>query len=410
MDSHKIREAIAERQRAIDAFREAQDEEPRQKAWAAAEEQRSVIDAATLDLTEKLEKIEADSARAEAEYVAAQKEVDPVWSSRTGFEKKILGMIEDRAGKLALPYSETRFPQEQRTDYPMTTSDTTAYGSYLIPTLIWGDLVRHMNAQSGVLRAGPTIIRTPGMQTINVPVLLTDASATAGAESTAASNSTYPVFSYVALKAWREEGIMYITDEMQNSPDLPIMTILNEVAGRALATKAASDYCLGAGSTAPDGLFIATKADCNANFVTAASQTTVTADELLQTMFKLHGGYRAVGSWVVSQPMMQVIAGLKDDEGRYLMMASMSEGVSDRLFGRPIFEDAHADANATIATGEEHVVFGDMSKFWIRYAGNLVIEASRDFHFSEWETAIRFALWHDCNVIDVAAFAGITQA
>jgi HK97 family phage major capsid protein len=319
-------------------------------------------------------------------------------------------MVDTRSGKLVLPRTELQFPHEKRTDYPLTTADTTAYTSYLIPTLIWGDLVRHLNAQSGVLRAGPTIIRTAGNQTINVPILLTDASATAGAESTAATHSTYPVFSYVALKAFREEGLMYVTDEAQGSTEFPILTILNEVAGRALAVKAATDYALGAGSTAPDGLFISVKADCNANCVTAASQTTVTADELLQTMFKLHGGYRAVGSWVVSQPMMQVIAGIKDDEGRYLMMASMSEGVSDRLFGRPIFEDAYADANGAIATGEEHVVFGDMSKFWIRYAGNLVIEASREFHFDQWETAIRFALWHDCNVVDVAAFSVITQA
>jgi HK97 family phage major capsid protein len=217
------------------------------------------------------------------------------------------------------------------------------------------------------------------------------------------------VFSRVELKAYRQEGLMYITEEMERSSDFPMMQILNEVAGRALAVKCAGDYALGAGSTVPDGLFIAVKADCNANYVTAAAAATVTADELLQCMFKLHSGYRAVGSWVVSQPMMQLIAGLKDDEGRYLMMPSMSAGVSDRLFGRPIFEDAYADANGVIATGEEHVVFGDMSKFWIRYAGSLIIEASRDFHFSQWETAIRFGLHHDCNVIDVAAFSGITQ-
>jgi len=218
------------------------------------------------------------------------------------------------------------------------------------------------------------------------------------------------VFSRVELKAYRQEGLMYISEEMERSSEFPMMQILNEAASRALATKAATDYAIGAGSTVPDGLFVAAKADCNTNFVTAGSQTVVTVDELLQCMYKLHSGYRAVGKWIVSQPMAQVIAGLKDGEGRYLLMPSVSVGMSDMLLGKPMFEDAHADANATIATGEEHVIFGDISKFWIRYAGNLIIEASRDFHFSQFETAIRFALWHDCNVIDVQAFAGITQA
>jgi HK97 family phage major capsid protein len=410
MEAHELRAAVAERQRAITAFREAQDEEPRQRAWAAAEEQRTIIDQATIDVAERLEKIEADEARARAEYVAAQKEVDPVWSSRSGFDRAIMDMVKARSGRLNVPSVDIKFPSEKRTDYPMTTTDTSAYGSYTIPTILWQDMVYHLNAQSAILQAGPTIIRTPGMNSLYVPVLLTDATATAGTESTAASNSTYPVFNRIELKAYREEGLMYITEEMERSSDYPMMQILNEVAGRALATKAASDYCLGAGSTAPDGLFIAAKADCGSNFETAGSTSTFTADELLAVMFNLHSGYRAAASWIVSQPAMQVIAGLKDGTGQYLLMPSVVAGVPDRLFGRPIYEDAHADANGAIATGEEHVIFGDMSKFWIRYAGNMVIEASRDFHFSEFETAVRFALWHDCNIVDVQAFAGLTQA
>ena len=409
MELHELRTAVAERQRAITSFREAQDEEPRQRAWAAAEEQRTIIDQGTIDLSERLQKIEDDSARARTQYVEAQKEVDPVWGTQEGFEKVMRGMVKDQRGKLEIPTVGVKLPSEKRTDYPMTTADSTAYGSYLIPTIIWQDLVWHLNAQSGVLQAGPTIIRTAGMNTVTVPVMLTDAAATAGAESTAATHSTYPVFSKVDLKAYRQEGLMYVTEEMERSPDFPIMTILNQVAGRALAVKCAGDYALGAGSSVPDGLVIAAKAD-SALWVTAGSQTTFTADELIQVMFKLHPGYRAVGSWVVSTPAMQLIATLKNGDVQYLLQPSVAAGFPDRLFGRPIFEDAYADANGAIATTEEHVIFGDISKFWIRYAGNTVIEASREFHFSEWETAIRFALWHDCNLIDVQAVAGLTQA
>lgn len=411
MDSFQLKEAVAERQRAITAFREAQDEEPRKRAWEAAEEQRAIIDAATIDVAERLQKMEDAEARLRSEYVAANAEVDPVWGSEAGFNKAVRSLMDAPGTRLDVPTpAGIKFPSEKRTDYPLTTSDSTAYGSYTIPTLLWQDLVWHLNAQSAILQAGPTIIRTTGMNTVAVPVMLTDAAATAGTESTAASDSTYPVFSKIEFKAFREEGRMYITEEMKASSDFPMLQILNEVANRALATKCASDYALGAGSTAPDGLFIAAKADCNANFATAASQTTFTADELLGVMYKLHSGYRAVGSWIVSQPAALVIAGMKDDEGRYLMAPSVVAGQPDRLFGRPIFEEAHADANGAITTGEEHVVFGDISKFWIRYAGGVRIESSRDYHFTEWEDTIRFALWHDCNIVDVAAFAGLTQA
>jgi HK97 family phage major capsid protein len=410
MEAHELRAAVAERQRAIEAFRDAQDEEPRKRAWSAAEEQRTVIDQATIDLSERLQKIEDDSARAQAQYVAAQTTVDPVWGSEAGYTAELKRMVAARNGRLEVPAVGVKFPSEKRTDYPLLTAGTTTSSNYLIPTILWQDLVWHLNAQSGVLQAGPTIIRTPGMGSVYVPVMLTDAAATAGAESTAPTDSAYPVFNRITLAAYRQEGIMYMTEEMERSSDFPMMPILNEVASRALAVKCATDYAIGAGSSYPDGLFVAAKADCNANFETAGSQTTFTADELLAVMYNLHSGYRAVGSWVVTQPAMQVIAGLKNGEGSYLLQPSIAAGIPDRLFGRPIFEDAYGDANGAIATTEEHVIFGDVSKFWIRYAGNMIIEASRDFHFSEFETAVRFALWHDCNIIDVAAFAGLTQA
>lgn len=411
MTTAELKAAVAERQRAIASFREAQDEEPRRRAWEAAETQRQLIDEATVDVAARLDAIETAEARARAVGDAA--DVDPIWGSKEGFNRHLRTMCESPSATLRVPTpAEIRMPRygEARTDYPFTTSDTDSYAKYTIPTMLWQDLVWHLNAQSAILAAGPTIIRTPGMGTIDVPILLTDATAAAGTEAAAQSNATYPVFSKVSLKAYREDGFMSISQEMLQSSDFPMYDIMAEVAARALATKAASDYCIGAGSTAPDGLFVAAKADCNANFTTAGSQTTFTLDELLAVMYTLHNGYRAVASWIVSQPAMKVIAALKDGEGRYMLYPSVVAGQPDRLFGRPIFEDAHADTSGTIATGEEHVVFGDISKFWIRYAGGIQIDVSKETKFTEWENVVRFALWHDCNIVDVAAFAGLTQA
>ena len=403
-----LKSAVEERQRAIAAFREMQDPEPKERAWAAAAEEQNKINEATLDLEARLQKIEDDTARASAAYTAANPPVDPVWGSRAGFDAALREMALSPGSRLKVPFVPEDVLREARGDTPYVLAGTTTASNYLIPTLLWQDLVYHMNAQSAILRAGPTIIRTPGDGSIDVPVLLTDATATAGAEVTAATNSAYAVFSKVTLKAWREEGFMTLSEEMARSSDFPFMQVMNDVANRALATKAATDYCIGAGSTAPDGLFVAVEADCTAG-PTAAAVDTFTADELQQTFYTLPQPYRPVASWIVSTPAMKVIAAMKDAEDRYLWYPSLREGEPDRLFGRPIFEDAHADASGTIATGEEHVVVGDMSKFWISYAGGIDIGASRDMRFNEWEIVFRFALWHDCNVIDVQAFTALTQ-
>jgi len=413
VESDELKRSVEERQRAINAFREAQDPEPKQRAWDAASAHQDKINEATIDLDARLQKIEDDTARARMAYLEANPEPDPVWSSKEGFNAEMRSLVARPGGEpLHVPAlkGDIRLPHcgEKRTDYPLLTGGATTASNYLIPTLLWQDLVWHMNAQSGILKAGPTIIRTAGMQSIDVPVLLTDAIALAGTEGGAQTNAMYPVFNKITLKAWREDGFMSITEEMARSADFPMYDILSEVGNRALATKAATDYCIGAGSTAPDGLFIATKAD-GCSSTTAAAVDTFTMDELLTLFYQLNPAYRAVASWIVSSPAMRVIALMKDAEDRYLWSPSVIVGEPDRLWGRPIYEDAHADASGTIATGEEHVVVGDMSKFFIRYAGGIDIAASRDMKFNEWEVVIRCAIWHDCNLIDVQAFAVLTQ-
>lgn len=410
----EIKDLMQKRHEAIDAFRHAEDPEPQKRAWQAATDIATEIDekldGRMTELDSRLAAIEEAEARARQVVTDAKVDLDPIWSTREGFSQALRDLAQNPGSRLKVPFVPDDVLREARSDTPMVLAGTTTYTNYLIPTILWQDLTYHLNASSGVLRAGPTIIRTPGDATIEVPVLLTDATATAGAEVTAATDSTYPVFSKVSLKAYREEGFMTISEEMARSSDFPFMQIMNDVANRALATKAASDYCLGAGSTVPDGLFIAAKADCNARFETAGSQTTFTPDELLAVKYNLIPEYRARASWVVSSPAMQVIAGWKNGVGDYQFQPSIIAGEPDRLFGSPIYEDAHADANGAIATGEEHVIYGDISRFWIRYAGGIDIGASRDMRFNEWEIVFRFALWHDCNVVDVLAFAGLTQA
>jgi HK97 family phage major capsid protein len=420
----RIDELLERRLRAITADRDlidhneewsAENETSHQKHMADIKRFSDLIDAEKANI--KAED-EATEARAKFDEVLKPREiktdVDPTWASKEGFNAAIRSMLAQPGGEpLHVPYinGDIRLPHygEKRTDYPLILAGTTTSSNYLVPTLLWQDLVYHMNAQSGVLKAGPTIIRTAGMGTIDVPVLLTDPVATQGAEATADSNAVYPVFSKVSMKAFRIGGFMSFTEEMARSSDFPIYDVLSQVAGRSLAAKAASDYCLGAGSTYADGLFIAAAADCSANVVTAAATDTFTMDELLSVFYTLNPAYRAVGSWVVSSPAMKVIARTKDDNGNYLWAPTVIAGEPDRLWGRPIFEDAYADANGVIATGEEHIVFGDMSKFWIRYSGGIDISASRDMKFNEWEIVVRFALWHDCNIVDIQAFSLLTQ-
>ena len=393
MQSAHVEKLLQEKHEAVRAFRAAEAEDVRVRAWDAVDEKSKAIDAIVLDLVRAREE---DSARAKQEE---SQRIDPLVAEREetrAFNSKIKQMLKDGHGSITL-----RANEEMTTD----TSDSQEYAYYNIATKLYDRLVYHRNAQSGVLRANPTIIRTPGDGAFQVPVLLTDATAGKTAEVSAAT-VTYPVFARKQLDSYRIDGYMVATDEMMRSPDYDFSAVIREIAARALATQEAIALARGGGTTEADGLFPTATAG-----VTAASQTTFTMDELLSLFFTPVEGYRANGTWLFSTPAMIKLATMKNGDGEYLWSPSVIAGEPSTLFGRPVIEEAHADANGAIATTEKHVVFGDIGAgYWIRYAGASEISVSPHPLFTSFSQTIRFATWMDATVVDAAAVYRLTQA
>jgi len=129
---------------------------------------------------------------------------------------------------------------EQRTD--MTTVDTSGYiGVYTDPQS-WYDSVRMFAvAQSGVLAAGPTILRTGNGDQINIPKQVTDATAVAGAEG-AAATVTNPVLGTTPLNQYRLDLQMALSEELFRDSGIDLNAYLRESAARALAIKEAPYY------------------------------------------------------------------------------------------------------------------------------------------------------------------------
>jgi len=309
---------------------------------------------------------------------------------------EIRDFMQGKTNRLVIPYGVP----EARTD--QTTIDTTIYGSYTITNPVWKNVEWHMNAQSGILKAPPTIIRTPGHEIMYIPKAYTDPVATAAAEG-GAGTVRDPVMGRTTLGSQRYSDFFSVSDEMLRSSDLDWAGILGDFAGRALATKVASELASAAGTgTLPMGLMAHATATTTLG-ATAAAADTFTMDELLELKLSVLPGYRMSPNcaWMFSTTAYVILAQMKDDNGRYLFSPSINANEPDRLLGNACYEEASGD---TVETTHHPVIYGDFSHYWVRFSGpGMVFDRDPSFAFTSFEQTFRYAVFMDADLGDTTA-------
>lgn len=95
------------------------------------------------------------------------------------------------------------------------------------------------------------------------------------------------------------------------------------------------------------------------DFVTA-SATGITPDELLNVYTLVDPHYIGGAVWVVSRPVFNTIAKLKDNDGHYFLVRDVAEtGVTYKLFGQPILIN---DAMPGLVANTRSVLFGNFGE------------------------------------------------
>jgi HK97 family phage major capsid protein len=404
-DTPDLQRLLQDKHEAVRAYREATDEDVRTKAWDGVHVASEALEAALVD-RETVREDEARMAAVEAREKAARiaHSTVPVTDPLDDFNAEVRDFMSGKTQKLVVPYGGRR---ELRTD--QTTIDTTIYGKYTITNPVWQQVEWHMNAQSGILKAPPTIIRTPGFEIMYIPKALTDPAATAAAEG-AAGTVRDPVMGRTTLGAQRYGDFFSVSDEMLASSDLDWAGVLGDFAGRACASIVAQDLAIAAGTgTLPMGL-MAHATSTTTLGTTAASATTFTFDELIALKMAVLPGYRMSPScaWMFSTTAYVILASMKDDEGRYLWSPSTVGNEPDRLLGNPCYEEANGD---TVHTAGHPVIYGDFSHYWVRYSGpGMVFERDPSVAFTSFEQTFRYAIWVDADLGDLEAIKHLLMA
>lgn len=92
--------------------------------------------------------------------------------------------------------------------------------------------------------------------------------------------------------------------------------------------------------------------------VTAASQTAITADELIQLQDTVKDVYQGGCIWVMNPATRTALRQLKDGNGRYLLQDDVTAAFGHTLLGKPVYV---SDAMPAMAASKAVIYYGDFS-------------------------------------------------
>lgn len=288
---------------------------------------------------------------------------------------------------------------------------TAAAGANTVPISFYNRLVQHMIEVSGILAAGPTVLRTATGEQMQIPKT-TAHSANAGIVAEAAQlPANEPTFGQVSLDAYKYGFTLQVSHELANDTAVDLLGYLSAQAGRALGNGFGAHLVTGTGSSQPNGaLTAATLGKTGATGAAGAAS----GDELIDLFYSVIGPYRNSAScaWMMRDATVASVRKLKDNsggagQGNYLWQPGLTAGTPDSILGKPLYTDPNMPA---VALGAKSILFGDFSTYFVRQVESLRFERSDDFAFQNDLITYRAILRGDGDQVDTSGavkyFAG----
>jgi HK97 family phage major capsid protein len=161
--------------------------------------------------------------------------------------------------------------------------------------------------------------------------------------------------------------------ELNADSILNMESLLGELIGERLGRIANSKLTTGSGSSDVEG--IVTNSTLGK---TAAAVAAVTSDEIIDLVHSVDPAYRNSPSTAImmNDSTLAAVRKLKDGNGNYLwQMGNYQAGVPQNLLGYNVVVNQAMDS---LATGKKVMLFGDMSKFYVRKVGAPSIYVARE--------------------------------
>ena len=369
-----------------------------------------------LEDMDKREKDLADLAQRGGPPVVAA-EQSPAGDERAKFEQQVRSFLAKdqvvgaaRALTIAPDspigsYAQARAIAAEWSQRDLTKGTATA-GGHTVGTGFYASLIDHLIEVSGVLQAGPTVLVTERGDSLPIPRTTAHSTATSEiAEATAITESD-PAFNQLVLSAYKYGVIVQVSYELLEDTYVDLLGYLSMECGRAVGNAFGTRLVTGTGTSQPQG--VATAATTGVTGAAAVSGA-FTADNLIDLHYSVIAPYRNSPScgWLMRDATMGAVRKLKDTQNQYLWQPSLQAGAPDTLLAKPVFTDPNV---AAVALSAKSVLFGDMSRYFVRQVKDIRFERSDEFAFNADLATFKCVMRGDGGLADttgaVKAFVG----
>lgn len=289
------------------------------------------------------------------------------------------------------------------------------HGQETVPTTLVERLFVRFFADSAILSAGPTILRTASGETLKFPRLtglgnLTQANSRVAELGTI--NKGNATFDQVQLDAYKYGQISQSSREVIEDSVLDVRGLMGDVLGRNMANYLGYDLTLGDGSGKPRG--VVTVAAASGQTVTSATGVAgkpSTMDDILNVIAKLPIPYRRNAKWLMNDQTVFVLRKFKlnfsTGDNAYAWQPSLVPGGPDTLMGYPIVVDPNI---AATGVNNVSIVFGDFSMYYVRLVNDVRVEWSTEYAWDTDLVSVKAVLRADGDAIDDTGFAAFVGA
>ncbi len=186
-----------------------------------------------------------------------------------------------------------------------------------------------------------------------------------------ALTSTSGKYSSIDLSGFLAGALTLVSKSLVNNSDFDIVALVVENMSQALA-KWIEGECLNGTASKIKGIAGSVKDEMK---ITTASETAVTADELISLQELVADDYQAKAYFIMNKSTRTAIRKLKDGQGNYLLNKDFEAPWGYTLLGKPVYTSENCKP---IAKGNNAIFYGDMSGLAVKVSEDMNIEVLRE--------------------------------
>ena len=143
------------------------------------------------------------------------------------------------------------------------------------------------------------------------------------------------------------------------------------------------------------------------NITTAASETEITANELIECQGSIKDVFQENAIWIMNPDTRTALRELKDEMGRYLLQDDISLPFGKSLLGKPIYV---SDNMPDMEAGKVAIYYGDMRGLATKFSEDMNIQVLREKYATQHAIGVVGWLEFDSKVEDVQKIAKVKMA